>query len=148
MSLLLPPTPPYRVIIAGSREFGDYALLCEKCDGLLCQKQGTHQIIIISGTARGADQLGERYAHERGYAVEKYPADWNRDGKAAGPIRNAQMAKVADALIAFWDGNSRGTQNMIDLARLKPLPFRIVRFDLEKEKGLVIPTQNKLQRKE
>ena len=92
--------------------------------------------------------MGERYAHERGYAVEKYHADWNRDGKAAGPIRNTQMAKVADALIAFWDGNSRGTQNMIDLARLKPLPFRIVRFDLEKEKGLVIPTQNKLQRKE
>lgn len=128
-------TPLYRVIIAGSRDFGDYVMLCKHCDRLLSQKVATHQIVIISGAARGADTLGERYAHERGYAVEKYPADWNRDGKAAGPIRNAQMAKVADALIAFWDGNSRGTQNMIDLARLKPLPFRVVRFDLEKKKG-------------
>ena len=143
------PTPLlYRVIIAGSRAFDDYDILCKYCDRLLSQKQATHQIVIISGTSRGADTLGERYAHERGYAVEKYPADWNRDGKAAGPIRNAQMAKVADALIAFWDGQSKGTANMINLARLKPLPFRIVRFDLEKKKGLVIPTQNKLQRKE
>lgn len=115
-------TPLYRVIIAGSRDFDDYGMLCESCDRFLAQKHQTHDIVIVSGTARGADQLGERYAHERGYAVEKYPADWNRDGKAAGPIRNAQMAMVADALIAFWDGNSRGTQNMIDLARLKPYP--------------------------
>ena len=127
--------PLYRVIIAGCRDFDDYGMLCKHCDRILSQKVATHQIVIISGAARGADTLGERYAHERGYAVEKYPADWNRDGKAAGPIRNAQMAKVADALIAFWDGNSRGTQNMIDLARLKPLPFRVVRFDLEKKKG-------------
>jgi len=136
MSLLLPPSPPYRVIIAGGRDFDDYGLLCESCGRLLAQKHQTHSIVIVSGAAKGADTLGERYAHERGYAVEKYPADWEHDGKAAGPIRNAQMAKVADALIAFWDGNSRGTQNMIDLARLKPLPFRIVRFDLEKEKRI------------
>lgn len=120
--------PIYRVIIAGSRDFSDYALLCEKCDGLLCQKQGTHQIIIISGTARGADTLGERYAQERGYAVEKFPADWEHAGKFAGFIRNRQMADVADALIAFWDGRSRGTANMIDIARQKPLLYRIVRF--------------------
>lgn len=121
-------SPLYRVIIAGSRDFSDYALLCEKCDGLLCQKQGTHQIIIISGTARGADQLGERYAHERGYAVEQYPADWAHEGKAAGFIRNVQMADIADVLIVFWDGRSRGTANMIDIARQKSLPYRIVGF--------------------
>lgn len=128
-------SPLYRVIIAGSREFDDYDILCKHCDKLLSRKKQTHSIVIISGAARGADTLGEQYAHERGYAVKKYPADWQRDGKAAGPIRNAQMAKVADALIAFWDGSSRGTQNMIDLARLKPIPFRVVRFDLEKKKG-------------
>ena len=148
MSLLLPPTPPCRVIIAGSREFGDYTLLCEKCDGLLCQKQETHQIIIISGTARGVDQLGERYAHERGYVVERYPADWGHDGKAAGPIRNARMAKVADALIVFWNGKSRGTANMIDIARQKSLPYRVIRFDLEKKKRIGNTKTSKLQRKE
>ncbi len=119
-------TPLYRVIIAGSRDFDDYVMLCKHCDRLLSQKVATHQIVIISGAARGADTLGERYAHERGYAVEKYPADWNRDGKAAGFIRNAQMASVADALIAFWDGQSRGTAHMIDQTRQKSLPYRVV----------------------
>lgn len=120
--------PTFKVIIAGGREFSDYALLCESCDKFLCQKHQTHDIVVISGTARGADTLGERYAHERGYAVEKYPADWNRDGKAAGPIRNAQMAKVADALIAFWDGQSKGTANIIDQAKTRGLSIKIVKY--------------------
>lgn len=120
--------PTFKVIIAGGREFSDYALLCESCDKFLCQKHQTHDIVVISGTARGADILGERYAHERGYAVEKYPADWNRDGKAAGPIRNAQMAKVADTLIAFWDGQSKGTANMIDQAKTRGLSIKIVKY--------------------
>lgn len=120
--------PTFKVIIAGGREFSDYALLCKSCDKFLCQKHQTHDIVVISGTARGADTLGERYAHERGYAVEKYPADWNRDGKAAGPIRNAQMAKVADTLIAFWDGQSKGTANMIDQAKTRGLSIKIVKY--------------------
>lgn len=120
--------PTFKVIIAGGREFRDYSLLCDSCDKFLCQKRQTHDIVVISGTARGADILGERYAHERGYAVEKYPADWNRDGKAAGPIRNAQMAKVADALIAFWDGQSKGTANMIDQAKTRGLSIKIVKY--------------------
>lgn len=120
--------PTFKVIIAGGREFSDYALLCESCDKFLCQKHQTHDIVVISGTARGADTLGERYAHERGYAVEKFPADWNRDGKAAGPIRNAQMAKVADTLIAFWDGQSKGTANMIDQAKTRGLSIKIVKY--------------------
>ena len=93
----------FKVIIAGGRQFSDYELLKAKCDLFLQQKRVTHSIIIVSGTARGADSLGERYAHERGYAVEKYPADWEQHGKAAGPIRNAEMAENADALIAFSD---------------------------------------------
>ncbi len=121
-------TPLYRVIIAGSRNFDDYVMLCKHCDRLLSQKVATHQIVIISGAARGADTLGEQYAHERGYVVEIYPADWNRDGKAAGPIRNAQMAKVADTLIAFWDGQSKGTANMIDQVKTRGLSIKIVKY--------------------
>ncbi len=120
--------PLYRVIIAGGRDFDDYGLLCESCDRLLAQKHQTHSIVIVSGAARGADTLGERYAHERGYAVEQYPANWEQDGKAAGFIRNAQMASVADTLIAFWDGHSRGTAHMINQARQKSIPYRIVKF--------------------
>lgn len=121
--------PTFKVIVAGCRDFDDYGLLCESCDRLLAQKHQTHDIVIVSGTARGADTLGERYAQERGYAVEQYPADWQREGKAAGFIRNAQMASVADALIAFWDGQSRGTAHMIELARKHELQVRVVPFN-------------------
>jgi len=119
----------FKVIVAGGREFNDYSLLCQTCDRMLSQKQRTHSIVIVSGTARGADTLGERYAQERGYSIEQYPADWEHAGKAAGLIRNAQMASVADALIAFWDGQSRGTAHMIELARKHELQVRVVPFN-------------------
>lgn len=120
--------PTYKVIIAGTRMFADYTLLCSSCDRLLSQKGLTHDIIIVSGTARGADKLGERYAKERGYNVELFPADWENKGRAAGYIRNADMADNADALIAFWDGTSHGTAHMIDIARKKNLPVRVIRY--------------------
>ena len=120
----------FKVIIAGGRQFSDYELLKAKCDLFLQQKRVTHSIIIVSGTARGADSLGERYAHERGYAVEKYPADWEQHGKAAGPIRNAEMAENADALIAFWDGQSKGTKSMINIAKTKGLGVRVISYTI------------------
>lgn len=118
----------FKVIIAGSRDFADYELLRAKCDALLQDRRDESNIIIVSGTARGADRLGERYARERGYRIERYPADWDRDGNSAGPIRNAKMADNAHALIAFWDGRSRGTMNMIDTARKKGLMVRTINF--------------------
>ena len=114
------------MIIAGSRQFSDYQTLSFHCDRLLAEKRKSHRVVIISGTCRGADQLGERYAEERGVCIEKFPADWNSLGKSAGPVRNAQMANAAHALVAFWDGKSRGTGNMIDVARTKGLKIRIV----------------------
>lgn len=118
--------PEFRVIIAGCRDFNDYPLLCEKCDKILGNKRNTHNVIVISGCARGADYLGERYAKERGYQTRLFPADWERDGNSAGPKRNARMAANADALIAFWDGESRGTRNMIDNARSRGLLVRVI----------------------
>ena len=117
----------FRVIIAGCRDFNDYELLREKCDHMLSKKKDTHKVIIVSGHAAGADALGEVYALERGYELETYPADWSR-GRMAGPLRNEKMARVSDALIAFWDGKSRGTKNMIDLANMKGIPVRIIRY--------------------
>ena len=118
----------YRVIIAGGREFQDYALVKQKCDYYLQNKLQTDTVVIVSGHATGADSLGERYASENGLSVELHPADWQRHGRAAGPIRNEEMASVADALIAFWDGQSRGTKNMIDTANAKGLKVAIVRY--------------------
>ena len=117
--------PIFRVIIAGSRDFNDYEVLQTVCDNLLAKKKQTHNIVIISGTAKGADSLGEQYARERGYVVKRFPADWQQYGKAAGPIRNRQMTDNADALIAFWDGHSTGTQNMIMEAKKKGMVVKI-----------------------
>ena len=118
----------YKVIIAGGRDFDDYDLLKEKGDYLLSLKSKTHKIVIVSGHARGADTMGERYAQERGFACELHPADWKKHGKAAGPIRNAEMAEVSNALIAFWDGESRGTKSMIDLAKKKGLTVSVINY--------------------
>ncbi len=121
----------FRVIIAGGRDFNDYQLLKQKCDSFLANKSRDCRVIIVSGTARGADRLGERYANERGYQVERYPADWDADGKSAGPIRNAKMAENADALIAFWNGEVEhsGTYNMIDTAmKREGMLVRIVNY--------------------
>jgi hypothetical protein len=57
-----------------------------------------------------------------------FPADWKTHGKAAGPIRNRQMAKNAEALIALWDGNSRGTKNMIETATKLGLKVYVKRY--------------------
>lgn len=69
---------------------------------------------IVSGTARGVDRDGEYYGKCNNIPIKRFPADWDQYGKAAGYIRNKQMAEYADALIAVWDGESRGTKNMID----------------------------------
>lgn len=118
----------YKVIIAGTRDFDDYGLLCRHTDYKLSEKRKTRRIVIVSGAARGADVLGEQYARERGYKVERYPANWEKYGKAAGPIRNDLMARNADALIAYWDGKSPGTWNMIETARNYGLKVSIKRY--------------------
>ena len=118
----------FRVIIAGCRDFTDYDLLCQKCDRMLSEKVKTHKVIVVSGHEKGADALGERYAKERKFGIEKYPADRSR-GRLSGTIRNEQMAKVADALIVFWDGRFHETRNMIDFANLKGIPVKVVRID-------------------
>lgn len=119
----------FKVIIAGSRGFSNYKLLREQCNKYLREKRKTSNIIIVSGHARGADTLGERYAQDEGFALEVYPAQWKKLGKQAGYRRNEQMAEVADALIAFWDGESKGTKHMIDIMNNKGLPTKVVNYD-------------------
>jgi ABC-type enterochelin transport system substrate-binding protein len=114
-----------KVIIAGGRNFNDYNKLRESCDNILVNQK---EVEIVSGTAAGADTLGERYAQEKGYEVKKFPAQWDLYGKSAGYKRNQQMAEYADGLIAFWDGKSRGTKHMIDIATNKGLKVRVIRY--------------------
>lgn len=119
----------FKVIIAGSRGFSNYKLLREQCNKYLREKRKTSNVIIVSGHARGADTLGEKYAQDEGFALEIYPAQWKKLGKQAGYRRNEQMAEVADALIAFWDGSSKGTKHMIDIMNEKNLLVRVVEYE-------------------
>ena len=117
----------FKLIIAGSRSFSDYSLMVRALDRLLVNKD-PHEIQIVSGTAPGADRLGERYASETLLALKKFPADWERLGKQAGFVRNEAMASYADALVLFWDGQSRGSAHMLKVAQSQGLTVRVVRF--------------------
>lgn len=119
----------FKVIIAGSRGFSNYRLLREKCNKFLREKRKKCNVVIVSGGARGADTLGEKYAKDEGFDLEIYPAQWKKFGKGAGFRRNEQMAEVADALIAFWDGESHGTKHMIDIMNEKNLLVKVVNYE-------------------
>jgi hypothetical protein len=130
-----------KVIIAGGRDFNNYELLKQKCDTIFANIDKS-QLIIITGKASGADSLGERYAKENNLKVMAFPALWEdfskkpilikkrKNGRLynvlAGLNRNTDMANEADALIAFWDGKSTGTNDMIQKAKERNLPYRII----------------------
>lgn len=124
----------FKVIVAGGRDFDNYDLLVEKLDNLLQNKE---EVEIVSGKARGADYLGEKYAREKGYNVVEFPANWDKYNKAAGHIRNGEMADYADATVCFWDGESRGTSNMIEQSKKRGLPTRVINYQkkVEEQKG-------------
>jgi len=84
--------------------------------------------VVISGTAWGVDKAGECWAKAHDIPIERYPADWNTFGRSAGYRRNEKMAEVAEALVAVWDGVSRGTQHMIDIAKKKGLKVLVCVF--------------------
>ena len=99
------------VAIIGSRSFTDY----ERAERFLAE-QNIDISRIISGGAKGADAIAERYASEHGISITVYLADWTRYGRGAGMIRNNLIIADADVVIAFWDGDSKGTKNSIELA--------------------------------
>lgn len=115
----------FRVIIAGGRDLNDYDLLCTKCDRIVLRRKPT---AIICGEARGADLLGKQYAHQHRIEVLSFPAEWNIYGSRAGYLRNEEMADHADALVAFWDGKSKGTKHMIQTAEKRGLLMRVIRY--------------------
>ena len=118
-----------RVIIAGGREFSDFDVLSNCLNAVLGKAYKTgDEVRIISGTARGADRMGEQFAVNSHLEVDRYPADWDRYGRSAGYKRNVQMAKAATHLVAFWDGESRGTKHMIDIAKELDLTIRVFNY--------------------
>lgn len=103
-----------RVAIVGSRHFNDYELL--KREMLLLRISNIIPTHIVSGGAKGADRLAEKFASEYNIPTTIYLPDWTRYGNRAGYLRNEKIVKDADCVIAFWDGESKGTKHSINLA--------------------------------
>lgn len=121
----------YKLIIAGGREFHFRKIAEEYLNWIINDKiyKITDEVEIISGGAKGADKIGEDYALEHSLTLKVFNADWDKYGKSAGYIRNEEMAKYAYGLVAFWDGKSRGTKHMIDLARKHNLDVWILQYN-------------------
>jgi hypothetical protein len=109
-----------KVIIAGSRNVDDYKLVAETI-----RRSGYTITEIVSGCAVGVDRLGEQWARANDIPIKEMPANWNMFGKIAGSIRNRDMAIYADAAIIIWDGESKGTRNMIENMVRKKKPYHI-----------------------
>ena len=108
-----------KVIVAGSRDFTNFEFLETSLKDYSITE-------VVSGGARGVDTLGEQYANKHKIPIKTFPASWDRYGKAAGHIRNTAMAEYADSLIAFWDGRSPGTLNMIKQAKALGLDIHVI----------------------
>jgi len=115
----------HRVIIAGSRDFSNYSLLACKMD-LFTVGWDKETIKVVSGAARGADTLGERWAEEHDIPIKRFRAKWDEYGRSAGYRRNDQMANYTTHLVAFHVDESRGTAHMIESARKAGLEVVVV----------------------
>ena len=114
-----------RILRAGCRDFNNYKIATRYSNRCLSEIKKQYDLIIVSGGAKGADMLGERFANEKKLKIERYLPDWQKYGKAAGPKRNKEMAAVSDYIIYFWDKKSRGTASTIRYGRLLDKPIRV-----------------------
>ena len=116
-----------KLIIAGSRNYHD-CVVYELIHTTISKLNETNQVKeLVTGCAKGVDAFAEKYGRRYNIPIVKFPADWEKYGKAAGPIRNKQMAIYADALLLIWDGESRGSANMLKNAKEQGLKiFNVV----------------------
>lgn len=111
-----------KTIIAGTRDINDEAWvhdILNKCHAMIPITE------VISGTARGPDTFGETWAVKNNIPRKLFPANWDKHGIQAGHLRNAEMAEYADQALLFWDGKSRGTNNMISEMKIRRKPYRL-----------------------
>lgn len=116
-----------KVVVFGTRDITSYQIV-EKAiqEGLTALQLDKSKITeLVSGGCRGVDTIAETWAVKNGVKVVRFPADWNRYGLSAGPIRNREMGNYCDVGVSIWDGKSRGTKNMIDFLKEKKKPVHI-----------------------
>jgi len=105
--------PLFKLIVAGGRDYTDYEHLSRVLFAMADVEFADKEVSIVSGMAKGADRLAVRFAKDNYVDLYEFPADWHQYGKRAGAMRNAQMGDFSDGLLAFWDGQSKGTAQMI-----------------------------------
>jgi hypothetical protein len=113
-----------KLLIAGSRTYSDMGEVRNQMSYWVDRNGFPNE--IVSGGCRGVDKMGEEWAAFVGLPVTKFVANWSKNKRAAGPIRNREMAEYCDMAIIFWDQKSRGTKNMIDELRLAKKPYELV----------------------
>ncbi len=111
-----------KLAIVGGRDYKDFDTLKKTIYRYFFGKEENNKDLflfdtIVSGAASGVDSLSARFAIENGINLVEFPADWEKWGKAAGPIRNEKIIEVSDVVLAIWDGKSPGTRSSIDIAR-------------------------------
>lgn len=118
-----------KVLFCGDRNWGDHWMIRDALQHLREAYPGRDELEICHGDARGADRIAGTEAKALGIPVTEYPADWERHGKSAGPIRNRLMVKyfAPDTVYAFHDDleHSKGTKDMVAYARAHRIPVRI-----------------------
>lgn len=117
-----------KVIIAGGRDFDNYTIMYNAIEELQKEIEITR---VVCGGARGADLMGAQIATTLNIPVDYFFADWDTYGKAAGIIRNHQMGDYADYLLAFWDGKSKGTKDMINYMKQLGKHGKVVRYEIK-----------------
>ncbi|MFZ4454618.1 MAG: SLOG family protein [Bacteroidales bacterium] len=119
-----------KIAIIGSRSFSDYQELENKVQKFLAEWncELNSSVEIVSGGAAGADSLGAIFAKNHQLEMTSILPNWKKYGRGAGIVRNREIAETADAVIAFWDGTSKGTKSTIDFFRDQKKRIKIVRF--------------------
>ena len=110
-----------KLAIIGSRTFNDYDVLCDNLESMI-----NTTTLVVSGAAKGADSMGERWAKDNGIKTLIFPAEWDKYGKRAGHIRNEDIIKNCEFCVAFWDGVSKGTMHSVSLCKKYNKPYKII----------------------
>jgi hypothetical protein len=121
----------FKLIVAGSRGITDREMIADMLCELVSTIYEDRSVSIVSGMARGPDRIAYDFAKAEDVTCYEFYPDWDKHGKIAGFIRNREMGDFADGLLAFWDGKSSGTKDMIDYMLItKKKPVHLVRVDM------------------
>lgn len=118
----------FKLIVAGGRDFNDAELLERVLIAMADVELADKSVSIVSGMAKGADALAYKFAHQSGIQCYEFHANWNKYGKRAGFVRNEEMGRFSDGLLAFHDGISKGTAGMINFMRSINKPVTVINY--------------------